>query len=69
MNTFTKIYRAAWFILLVLLIFLDRHNLYFVVGTIILLFILSAIAVLRAIESRNQWRKYIKEENLDEEIP
>ena len=69
MITFTKIYRLAWFILLVLLIFLDRHNLYFVVGTIILLFILSAIAVLRAIESRNQWRKYIKEESLDEEMP
>ena len=69
MNTFTKIYRVAWLILLVLLIFLDRQNLYFVAGTIVLLFILSTIAVLRAIESRNQWRKYIKEEKLDEEIP
>jgi len=35
----------------------------------ILLFLVSGIAVLRALESRKQWRKYAQEEILDNEIP
>ena len=69
MNIFTRIYRLSWLVLVLLLIFLDRQNYYWIMATILLLVILSAIAVLRAIESRNQWREYIKEESLDEEIP
>ena len=51
-----------------LLIFLDRNNPYWVITTILLLVILSGIAVLRSIESRKEWQKYIKEESLDENI-
>ena len=64
---FTKIYRFAWFILILLLIFLDRQNIYWIIITLILLFIVSGIAVLRALESRNQWQTYIQEESLDKE--
>jgi len=66
MTVFSKIYRFAWFILVILLIFFDRQNIYWVVSTIILLLIVSVIAVLRAIESRNQWRNYLEEEDLNE---
>jgi hypothetical protein len=69
MNTFTKTYRAAWLVLTILIIFLDRNNLYWVIGTIILLLLLSCIAVLRFLDSRNEWREIIKEESLDKDIP
>ena len=65
---FTRIYRLCWFVLFVLIIFLDRHNYYWVTATIFLLVLLSTFAVLRSIESRNQWRDYIKEESLDGDI-
>ena len=68
MNLFTKLYRLLWLILILLLIFLDRQNPYWVIATLLLLIILSAIAVLRFLESRNEWRKYIDEESLDEDI-
>ena len=69
MNIFTKIYRAAWLVVIILIIFLDRNNLYWVLGTIILLLLLSCIAVLRFLDSRNEWREIIKEESLDKDIP
>ena len=68
MNIFTKIYRTAWLVLMILIIFLDRNNLYWVIGTIILLLLLSCIAVLRFLDSRNEWREIIEEESLDKDI-
>ncbi len=68
MNIFTKIYRAAWLVLIILIIFLDRNNLYWVIGTIIVLLLLSCIAVLRFLDSRNEWREIIEEESLDKDI-
>ena len=69
MAIFTKIYRTAWMVLIILIVFLERNNLYWVVGTITLLLLLSGIAVLRFLDSRNEWRKIIKEESLDKDIP
>ena len=69
MTLFTKFYRVAWLVLIVLLIFLDRNNPYWVGGSIFLLLILAAIAVLRALQSRQEWRDIIEEENLDKDIP
>ena len=69
MTLFTKFYRLAWLVLIVLLIFLDKTNPYWVGFSIILLLILAAIAVLRALESRKEWREIIEEENLDKDIP
>ena len=68
MISFTKIYRFSWFILIISLIFLDRQNVYMVGVALFFLVVLSAIAILRAIEARNQWREFIKEEGLDKEI-
>ena len=69
MTLFTKFYRVAWLVLIVLLIFLDRNNPYWVGSSIFLLLILAAIAVLRALQSRQEWREIIEEENLDKDIP
>ena len=69
MNLFTKIYRFSWLILLILLFFLDRDNSYWVIATILLLVVLSGIAVLRSFESRREWRKYIEEESLNDNLP
>lgn len=69
MAIFTKVYRTAWLVLIILIVFLDRNNLYWVVGTITLLLLLSGIAVLRFLDSRNEWRKIIKKESLDKDIP
>ena len=68
MNPFTKIYRISWVILLILIFFLDRDNLYWVIATILLLLVLSGIAVLRSLESRKEWRQYNKEESLNDNI-
>jgi len=69
MAIFTKIYRTAWVVLIILIFFLDRNNLYWVVGTITLLLVLSGISILRFLDSRNEWREIIKEESLDKDIP
>ena len=69
MAIFTKIYRTAWMVLIILIVFLDRNNLYWVVGTITLLLLLSGLAVFRFLDSRNEWRKIIQEESLDKDIP
>ena len=69
MTFFTKIYKTVWVVLIILIVFLDRNNLYWVVGTITLLLLLSGIAVLRFLDSRNEWRKIIQEESLDKDIP
>ena len=69
MNLFTKIYRFSWLILLILLFFLDRDNPYWVITTILLLLGLSGIAVLRFLESRKEWRKYIEEGFIDDNTP
>jgi len=66
---FTRLYRFSWLLLIVLLIFFNRQNIYWVIFTLFVLFFVSTIAVLRALESRKQWRSYIEEENLDDSIP
>lgn len=68
MTPFTKVYRIAWLVLVILLVFFDRTNSFWVWGTLILLVLLTVIAVVRALESRNEWREIIKEEGLDETV-
>ena len=66
---FTRLYRFSWLLLVFLLIFFNRQNIYWVIFTLFILFFVSSIAILRALESRKQWRSYIKEENLDDSVP
>ena len=69
MNLFTKIYRSSWVILLILVFFLDRNNPYWVFATILLLIVLSGITILRSLESRKEWRKYLEADSLDDNSP
>ena len=66
MTPFTKVYRFAWLVLVILLVFFNRNNSLLVWGTLILLVLLTVIAVYRALESRNEWRQIIIEEGLEE---
>ena len=68
MDPFTKIYRLSWVILLILIFFLDRDNPYWVIATILLLVVLSGIAVLRAFESRKEWRQCNEKESLNDNL-
>ena len=61
---FTKIFRLIWIVFIILLIFLDRDNVYNKIFLISSLIILSLITVFRILDSRNEWRK-IMEENPD----
>ena len=60
--TFTRIFRFLWFLFFVLLIFLDRDNFMIKMGLIVYILILGGVTVGRILESRNEWRKIVKED-------
>ena len=60
--TFTRIFRFLWFFFFVLLIFLDRDNFMIKMGLIMFILILGGITVGRILESRNEWREIVKED-------
>ena len=63
------IYKALWFVLFFLIITFDRSNKYSIYITLGLLVLLSIIAVIRAINLRNEWRPIAEEyfvNNIDE---
>ena len=63
---FNKIFRFLWVLFFVLLIFLDRDiavNKFFL---IVFLMVLTVITVFRILDSRNEWREIVKEENFKE---
>ena len=55
------IYKALWFILFFLIITFDRSNKYSIYSTLGLLIFLTIIAVIRAINLRNDWRPIAEE--------
>ena len=69
MKIFTKIYRLSWLLMVILIVFFDRNNTYQSWFSIALLLVLSLISVLRFLESRNEWRRIIEEESLDQDLP
>ena len=64
------IYKAFWLILFILILTFDRSSSNSIYSTLGLLVILTIIAVVRAINSRNNWRpiaeKYYLENMTDE---
>ncbi len=63
------IYKALWFILFFLIITFDRSDQYSIYSTLGLLIFLTIIAVIRAINLRNEWRPIAEEyfvNNIDE---
>ena len=63
------IYKSLWLVLFFLIITFDRSNTYSVYITLSLLILLTIIAVIRAINLRNEWRPIAEEyfvNNIDE---
>jgi len=65
MTKFTIFFRLAWIFLIFSFFFIDRENMMFVIILLALLFILTGITIIRVIESRNEWRKMIKDGDVE----
>ena len=63
---FNKIFKFLWPLFFVLLIFLDRDIIINKLFLIIFLIILTIVTVFRILDSRNEWREIVKEENFKE---
>jgi len=72
MKNFTIIFRILWLIAIIMIILTDYYRPqekietspyynYLLFSTIIFLVILTIISVIRALESRNEWREMIKD--------
>ena len=61
MTKFTMIFRLMWLMVGLAVLFMDRNNFINVIIVISILLILTAITILRAINSRNEWRKMIED--------
>lgn len=64
---FTRLFRLMWLFFFILLIFLDRDLFTTKIGLIAFIFILTAITILRALESKKEWGKIVKEMNSDDQ--
>ena len=58
---FTRIFRLMWLLFFILLIFLDRDNFTIKVALIVFVLLLTAITILRALESKKEWSEIIKD--------
>ena len=59
---FTKIFRLLWILFFILFIFLDRNTIFNKIFLISFIIILSIITVFRILDSRNEWREILKEQ-------
>ena len=62
---FNYIFKIIWFITFCLIVFLDRNNFYMVVFTILILLFITTVTVIRSLNSRNEWRKLIKDGDVE----
>ena len=65
MTKFTIFFRFLWFATIIPILFIDRNNPIMIYSLITMLLILTMITVIRALESRNQWRRMIKEGDVE----
>ena len=63
---FTKLFRILWVVFFFLLIFSNRKLLIVKVGLISFLIILSIITIIRALESKKEWKDILSEINNSE---
>ena len=59
MTKFTMVFRTMWLMVGLAVLFMDRNNFIHSIIVISILLILTAVTILRAINSRNEWRKMI----------
>ena len=55
------IIKLTWFIVFLLIIFIDRENNIQKFSTIAILLLISVITVIRLLNSRNEWREIIED--------
>jgi len=65
MTKFTLFFRFLWFATIISILFIDRDKPVMIYSLIAILLILTIITVIRALESRNQWRRMIKEGDVE----
>jgi len=58
---FTRFFRFLWLLFFILLIFLDRDIFAVKVGLIVFILMLTAITVVRALESKKEWGEIVKD--------
>ena len=63
---FNKIFRFLWVLFFILLIFIDRDVIFNKIFLIIFLIILAIITVFRILDSRNEWREIVKEQEFED---
>jgi len=59
------IIKLTWFIVFLLIIFIDRENNIQKFSTIAILLLISVITVIRLLNSRNEWREIIKDGDVE----
>ena len=57
--------KLTWFIVFLLIIFIDRNNNIQKLSTIIILLLISIVTVVRSLNSRNEWRKIIEDGDVE----
>ena len=65
MTKFTILFRLIWLVVLLSILFIDRQNSLMKWIIITLLIVLTIIAIIRALESRNQWREMIDDGDIE----
>ena len=65
MTPFTIFFRISWLITIISILFIDTNNSIMVYSIICILLILTCITVIRALESRNQWRRMIEDGDVE----
>ena len=62
---FTMFFRLLWFLTIVSILFINTESKIMVYSVILMLLILTSITVIRALESRNQWRRMIEDGDVE----
>ena len=62
---FTMFFRLLWFLTIVSILFINTESKIMVYSVISMLLILTTITVIRALESRNQWRRMIEDGDVE----
>ena len=57
--------KLTWFIVFLLIIFIDRDNSIQKISTIVLLLLISMITIIRSLNSRNEWRQIIEDGDVE----
>ena len=66
---FTRLFRLMWLLFFILLIFLDRDLFVIKIGLIVFVLILTAITILRALDSKKEWGEIVKDmDSEDQEL-